>query len=392
MEWGGGVDFLRLVSSMLHASGTPVELHLLLPISGPLALLRQLILRTRRWAMRLRGRPVAGQYAPNVAAIVAALGGAGGEVQVHAIDRGDRALARAFRRARLDVLLPSFEPLPFGRQVPWVGYLYDFQHRHLAHLFTADECERRDAAMARMLNSARAVIVNARAVAEDVRTFFPQAKARIFALPFAPAPNPAWFELDVEAARARHGVKGEYFIVCNQFWTHKNHVVAFEAFALIAQAHPGVQLVCTGATSDHRDLAFFDALMTRASTLGIRPRLHILGLISKADQIALMRGAVALVQPTLFEGGPGGGAVYDAIGVGQRCLVSDIPVNRELDEPGIVFFPSHDAAALAQAMTQALAEPPLALRTADELMASALARRAAAGARLLEAIACACGA
>ncbi|MDP9123120.1 MAG: glycosyltransferase [Pseudomonadota bacterium] len=377
------------MSSMLYASGTPVELHLLLPVRGPLALARALILRTRRQWLRLRGKPVAQHYAPDVAAIVATLGGTGGHVIVHAIDRGDRALARATRRLQLDVLLPSFEPLPYGRGIRWVGYLYDFQHRYLAHLFAADECARRDAAMARMLDTASAVIVNAQAVAEDVRTFFPQAKARVFALPFAPVPNRSWFDLDVSGTQARYNIRGEYFIVCNQFWTHKNHAVAFDAFASIARENPQVSLVCTGATSDHRDPEFFGELMERATALGVRERLHILGLIPKLDQIALMRGALALVQPTLFEGGPGGGAVYDAIGVGQRCIVSDIPVNRELDEPGIVFFPPHDSAALARAMARMLAEPVGSTASADSLMALGRARRAAGGARLLEAIACA---
>ena len=60
-------------------------------------------------------------------------------------------------------------------------------------------------------------------------------------------------------------------------------------------------------------------------------RIRILGLIPKYDQIQIMRGAVAVIQPTLFEGGPGGGAVYDAVSIGTPVILSDIPVNREVE-------------------------------------------------------------
>lgn len=84
--------------------------------------------------------------------------------------------------------------------------------------------------------------------------------------------------------------------------------------------------------------------------LGIDQKVRILGLIPKVDQIALMRGSLALIQPTLFEGGPGGGAVYDAVGLGVPCIVSDIDVNREIDEDAVCFFKTGDADDLFMAM------------------------------------------
>jgi glycosyltransferase involved in cell wall biosynthesis len=386
MDWAGGVDFLRLTVAMLRAGDPDVELHLLLPVRGPLAMARSVILRSRKLAQRLRGQSVP-SYGPALASIVEVLRGAGGLLYVHRIDRGDRALARICRRLGLDVLLPSFEPLPFGPDQPWVGYLYDFQHKYLQHLFTPDECTRRDAAMARMLATAPAVIVNARSVAQDVIRFHPQARARVHSLPFAAAPDPAWFALDVAAAQRRYGVSGPYFIVCNQFWAHKDHGTAFEALARLGARHPDVRLVCTGATSDHRDPQWFPSLMRRADELGIGHRLFVLGLVPKDDQIALMRGAVALIQPTLFEGGPGGGAVYDAVSVGTPCIVSDIEVNRELDEPGVELFTARDADALARAMANALERRGVARLSADALIARGRERRLAGASRLSEAIA-----
>jgi glycosyltransferase involved in cell wall biosynthesis len=100
-----------------------------------------------------------------------------------------------------------------------------------------------------------------------------------------------------------------------------------------------------------------------------------------------MRSAVALVQPSLFEGGPGGGAVFDAVSLGVSCIVSDIKVNRELNDPIVTFFNALDAASLAEEMLKALnprveRRSPLPL----ELMAAGVCRRQNCGNSLLNVI------
>lgn len=60
--------------------------------------------------------------------------------------------------------------------------------------------------------------------------------------------------------------------------------------------------------------------------------------IAKLDQIALLKKSIAVIQPTLFEGGPGGGASYDAISLGKPLIVSDIKVNQEIEQSERVFF------------------------------------------------------
>ena len=73
---------------------------------------------------------------------------------------------------------------------------------------------------------------------------------------------------------------------------------------------------------------------------GIKDRVQILGLIPKRDQIELLKHSCALIQPTLFEGGPGGGAVYEAFSLRVPAIVSDIPINRELPADDLHhFFP-----------------------------------------------------
>jgi|LakMenEpi03Aug12_release.lakeMendotaPanAssembly.Ray.scaffolds.fasta_scaffold155394_2 glycosyltransferase involved in cell wall biosynthesis len=376
-DWAGGVDFLFSVVDSLRAAPADVELHLL-----------DVAPRAPRGWKRLRR------------AIVEALGGRTPERITPALDcteiaaRCDAehrltddngALVAAGRHLHLDAVLPSHGVLPDSLPCPWIGYLYDFQHRHLPHLFTDRERRKRDEAFARMVDSAPAVVVNSQDTASEARRLYPHAAARIHALPFNASPRPDW--LSAPDGRPDSAPAGPYFLISNQFWVHKDHSTAFRAFARVANGRPDVRLVCTGQTSDFRRPDYFGTLVELLDTLGIRDRVTIAGLVPKAEQIALLRHAVAVIQPTLCEGGPGGGAVYDAVSLGMRAIVSDIPINRELaDEPTLTFFRAGDPTSLAEAMHHALETQPASV-SASVLRERGQARRAACGRSLLDIVA-----
>jgi glycosyltransferase involved in cell wall biosynthesis len=300
------------------------------------------------------------------------LNASGAHVELHFLlpDRGPRAAA----------------PVPHRTGIPWVAHVYDFQHHHLAHYFSARDIRVRDHNFGRLLDDAPVVIFNSAAVIADARKLRPQPAARILQLPLCAAPVDGWFDIDVAQAQAAHGLHQPYFIVCNQFWLHKDHRTAFEAFARLADRHPQVELVCTGATSDPRNPRHLEELQALLKARGVESRVHILGLIAKQDQIALLRGALALVQPSLSEGTPGGLASYDAVALGVPVLLSDTPVNLELREPGTAFFRAGDADDMARVMHERLLAGPAPAVPREELVRRGQARRAAFGQALLEAI------
>lgn len=379
MNWGGGIDFLRAVAQSLIQADDAIELHLLLPTSGPRLAARNALRSTYRGARILLGRKVATPPPRMDCSHIAELAsGVGPRLALHAIDSGATAIASAGLKLSLDVVMPAITTLPSDFPIPWVGYVFDLQHRYIPEYFSLKERVQRDRQFTTMLSNARTVIVNSRSVAADIAQFHQGARARVFALPFSAAPQAAWLQ-PAESPAARYGIQSRYFIVCNQFWKHKDHATAMAAFSQIARTYPNVDLVCTGSTDDYRDPDHFPSLQRDAARDGISHRVHILGMVPKADQIALMKDALALVQPTLFEGGPGGGAVYDAVSLGVPSLVSDIPVNREIDEPTVRFFRARDPEDLATAMERCLAGDLPARPTQADLLALGRIRRAACG-------------
>lgn len=359
-SWGGGTHFLRIVVDALSAvaSQRDLQIFVLNPGYGPLSALRASSRLFKGFCAGGSSRTSWGQIYAARENVRLEFNELAGQVSVVPLDYGDYALKRVLRKLDIDVALPSIAPLTSDFPVPWVGYLYDFQHKHLTHLFSDAQRASRDADFAKMLGQARALIVNAQAVKRDAERFFPDHKSEIFVLPFAAAPRQDWFD-DAADVLDKYSLNTPYFIISNQFWLHKDHATAFEAFRLVADEFPEVSLVCTGNTHDPRHPLYFAELTKKLSPEAVSRRVRILGMIKKRDQIELMKHALSVLQPTLFEGGPGGGSAYDAISLGVRVIASDIEVNKELEgEPHVDFFETGNPVDLAARMRKVCCERP----------------------------------
>ena len=352
--WGGGIDFIRYIASSISSATddhAPEKHALILPSDEKLAPMRSNL--HFAWA-RISQLPMGRLNRHKPASIFSDsyLKETFSEFCSHfEITGGGSTLESqlvAAQQAFADVVLPCFEPPDSRFPLPWVGYLYDFQHKHLPELFSENEITIRNQCFSKMLNTATHIIVNSESVSKDAEIFFGKTKAAIHSLPFSPCPQKSWLssELDV---RYKYNINKSFFMVCNQFWKHKDHSTAFRAFAYFLNGNNDAELICTGQTCDDRFPSYFISLKQLLFDLNISSRVRILGHIPKAEQISLLKNSLGLIQPTLFEGGPGGGASYDAISLGIPVIASDIVVNREMNCGDITYFRAGDADSLADA-------------------------------------------
>jgi glycosyltransferase involved in cell wall biosynthesis len=133
----------------------------------------------------------------------------------------------------------------------------------------------------------------------------------------------------------------------NQLWKHKNHELVVDALRLAKN----IVVICTGPTEDYRHANLFDELMSKVRDAGLADRFRHLGLVSFAELISLMRHAVAVVNPSRFEGWST--TVEEAKSLGKRILVSDIAVHREQAPARGSYFSVDDSAALASKLADA---------------------------------------
>ncbi|MBU1007667.1 glycosyltransferase [Candidatus Dependentiae bacterium] len=289
---------------------------------------------------------------------------------------------------KIDVVLPLMSPPPNDHTTPWVGYIFDFQHKYLPHLFSKEERIARDNGFLSLIKKAPAIIVNAKTVKTDIIKQFPQQDhTKIFTLPFAPIAPQNWLTYSSNTVLQKYNITNPYFIISNQFWVHKSHETAFKALKILHMQyqHTGIHLVCTGHTYDYRQPTYFDQLQKKIEQLGLTEKIHILGHIPKKDQIALLKQSIALLQPTLFEGGPGGGSTYDAVALGVPAIVSAIPVNKEISAERLFFFEKENAHGLAKKMASILEKSPTKA-TIEELIKIREASCEKLGIALLQAI------
>lgn len=277
-----------------------------------------------------------------------------GRMQFHVCESTPEALTRLREERAIDVFLPSIHVLP--RELPYVTYWPDCQPKHFPEFFD-DEAQRvRDDRIRGLLASGKPMIINSRDAKGDMQRFYGANPEQVFELPFAPIiefdkliPHP-------ERVLA-YKLPRPYFIVCNQFWVHKSIETAIRAAHISRQRGLAVDMVFTGRMEEPRKPGYIDELRQLVTDLKLEDTVRFLGYIPKDDQLELMKSAIAVIQPTLFEGGPGGGAVYDAVSLGIRSIVSDIPINQELPlhAQRLALFEPRNADDLADRMAEMMA-------------------------------------
>lgn len=276
-------------------------------------------------------------------------------------------------RREFDLLFPCIQAPSSDFDRPWIGYIYDCQEKHLPHFFSQREIRIRDRNINDMLKRHAHIIVTSASVKNDLYDFYAPFPAQIHSLPFSPR-APLEFIDESRDLRSQYGISKskKYFIVCNQFWRHKNHENLIKSFArLLSLEGQRYQLVCTGTISDPRYPNYFDSITKLVNDLNLSDDVLILGRIPKLAQVSLIKTSLALIQPTLFEGAPGGGSAFDAIGLGHPLLVSDIPVNREITSRYYLdFFDPHDINSMADSMLKVSRLPSITSPLRDDLIAS----------------------
>ncbi|MDE2565598.1 MAG: glycosyltransferase [Burkholderiales bacterium] len=270
-------------------------------------------------------------------------------------------LAATLAALEVQVIGPTgSHPGPAVEQ-PWFAYLPDFQHQYLPHFFSAAERSGRDAHLRHMVEGAQAIFVNAASVAADVQRFYPAAarSRRIHRIPQLYPALASAFEDRRAEVQARHGITAPYLLSCSQRWQHKQHEVVIAAYAEHRQARPNepLQLVFTGELGDHRNPGYAEAVERQIDALGLRAQVRQLGLLPRDEQLQLVAGARAVVQASLFEGGPGASGTLEATLLGTPVIASDIDANRELKFGRLRLFDAQRPQSLMRAFEALATEP-----------------------------------
>jgi glycosyltransferase involved in cell wall biosynthesis len=240
--------------------------------------------------------------------------------------------------------------------IPAIGWIPDFQHLHLPEFFDEKEISLRDQAFKDLCRYCNKIVVSSMDAQSDLARFLPECRNKSEILQFVVSPTGDGSSLLSHNELAeRYGFSGDYFLLPNQFWMHKNHRVVINALGLLRRDGKKVLVLSTGSTDDYRNRNFFDALLADAKKLGVLDSFRPLGVVPLHDLSSLMYHATAIINPSYFEGWST--TVEEAKALGKRIILSDISVHREQNPHHAIYFSPDDAESLAASLWNIWNEP-----------------------------------
>jgi len=284
---------------------------------------------------------------------------------------------RELRKHDVDILSHPSMVERLSRQFKLISWIPDFQYVHLPELFPQVDPAKRNRAIAHIHRHSGALVVSSQHAFRDFEAVMGQQKpGRTHVLPFVSQLHLGDVDVDItKALLDKYALPDRYLFLPNQFWVHKNHRRTFEAVALLKQEGIYVTLVCTGWMRDPNHASTSsDGALGVIEREGLQQQVRLLGSIDYADVIGLMRGCVAVVNPSLFEGWSS--SVEESRSIGKPAILSDIPVHREQAHPAADYFDPHSVPEIAKALGNAWQSLPHGVSMVNEAQAQdALHRR-----------------
>ena len=259
-------------------------------------------------------------------------------------------LPKVIRREKIDFVYP-YTPENEGRHgFAFASWIADFQHKGLPEFFSNQEILFRDKRFERAARLSPCVVLSSRDAEQDFRHHYPYAAQRSRVFPFRTPCQDWWYTDDPRKLQHDYQLPDKFFLVANQFWKHKNHVLVFRAIRELVEQGIQPTVVFTGNIHDGRFPEYTDVILQTVQQLGIHPYVRLLGVVSREHYVQLLRRSIAAIQPSLFEGWST--IVEDCRSLGKPMILSDLAVNREQDPPGAIFFARASEAELTSRMRE----------------------------------------
>lgn len=249
-----------------------------------------------------------------------------------------------------------------------IFWIPDFQHRTLPEFFSQEELARKQEKDTEMVMSKNPMVLSSLDAKNDLERFYPGYRCKIEVVHFVSYIEP---EIRVitpeleEKVREKFGLKKKYIYLPNQFWQHKNHIVAVRAIEELKKrgALADHDFVFTGNLEDYRNPAYINRLKEIMEAPQVADAIRLLGFVDRTEQLCIMKNAQFIVQPSLCEGW--GTVLEDAKVLDKTVLLSDIPVHREQKNEKCRLFHPNEPEELANLMEQ-LAGEAQSLKTAEQ--------------------------
>ncbi|WP_017260218.1 glycosyltransferase [Pedobacter arcticus] len=244
--------------------------------------------------------------------------------------------------ANLDGVFPYSNSVQFDLAKKKIYWIPDFQDHFLPKMFSAAELENRLKLQKKIVYSNLDLVISSRDAFNHLKQIFPDYTVSPHVVPFAVSLPHLRDNTKIIEVNQRK-IPDNYFICCNQFWAHKNHLIILKAIKHLKDNGQEVNVIFTGNVSgSFESQVYYKTLTDFIETHNLSTNAILLGFVDREIQLNLLLNATAVIQPSLFEGWST--IVEDAKFLNKSLIISDLKIHREqLEKYEVQYFdPSNE--------------------------------------------------
>jgi len=250
-----------------------------------------------------------------------------------------------------------YKGIPSFRIISWIP---DFQYLHLPELFPTLDTDEETKRNQEIISQSDTVILSSHNALEDFKKIAgPEYQSRGEVLQFVSQPdnNSSSLLVSRDILEQKYGYQGSYFFLPNQFWAHKNHMVVLEAVKKLKENGTNILVLCTGNMNDLRikNTKYIDGIYDFIATNNLQDHVKILGQIDYDDVLSMMKNALAVINPSRFEGWSS--SVEEAKSMGKPVILSNLDVHIEQNPKNGHYFDPDDALGLSKILADVWDSP-----------------------------------
>jgi glycosyltransferase involved in cell wall biosynthesis len=220
------------------------------------------------------------------------------------------------------------------KRIYWIP---DFQEKHYPEYYTSEHLENEKMINGWITENSKKLLLSSDDAKNDLDEFYPHYKTKPFVVQFA-VKIPELSKLELNEVLTKFSLPKLYYFSPNQFWKHKNHIVVIKAVELLVKQGIEVVVAFSGKELDPRFPSYTSELKAYVSSNNLQNNVKFLGFLERQEQLKLMENAVAIIQPSLFEGWST--VIEEAMSMNKCVIASNLNVNIEqMGNNGFYFDP-----------------------------------------------------
>lgn len=239
--------------------------------------------------------------------------------------------------------------LPLTKKIKSINWIPDFQYLHYPNLWTEKQLAKEHDTHRLWVTKSDLIVVSSNDALQDLLSIYPNSENKVRVVHFVSQPDMLKNGNTEGNTDLSKYSEGPYFYLPNQFWEHKNHIVAFKAVKLLKDQGINIHILTSGLMNDFRcKNDHVEMLKDYVVKNGLESHIKLLGLIPYSDVLGLIKKSLAVINPSFFEGWSS--TVEEAKSIGKIVVLSNINVHKEQNPENGFYFNPKDEVELAKVL------------------------------------------